>query len=792
MIGKSIERIEDDRLIRGQGQYTDDIKIQNQAYAIFVRSQHAHARINSIDSSQAINYPGVLGVFTAEDYLSAGYKGIQHTPNPADAIESSKPSFGLHSNLNYFNNLHLPLAHKKVRHVGEAVVMVVGVSLLAAQNASELIEIDYQILESIVQSNEAIKDNAPQIWNEVKNNICHEQSFGDEEKVNLALSNAHLVINQHFVNSRIVNAQMEPRSAIGIFDEKNNHYTLISGSQGVNKQKQCLQDALNLEADQVRVICPDVGGGFGPRTMLYPEQLAVVWASYVLKQPVKWTSTRSEGFVSDYQGRDQIIDSTIGFDVNGKILAVKNRWLSNIGAHSVSYVPASNGMRIMTTVYDVANAFVNTKLVYTNTVPTGPYRGAGRPESHHVMERMLDIAAAKLKLDRVKIRELNIIRKDQLPYKSPMGLNYDSGGFKENMFTALKISEWDSFASRKKSSLENNKLRGIGLANYVEAPVGAPIECISICIRPDGELEFITGTQSQGQGHETTFRQVINFYLGHKIEKITFKSGDTDFVKIGGGTHSDRSMRIVSHLIKKTSDEIIKQGSNILKIIKSVRLEDIELNGEFFKILNSEEKYTLVEISQIANSDQALLSKIKSQLNIEGEILKVTSIFKGRIPAHPTGCAVCELEVDPDTGEIILLNYTSVDDVGQVINPMIVDGQIHGGLAQGIGQALSEGYYVDTLSGQVLSGSFMDYGMTKAGRIPNLNIQFTEDPTDSNEVRIKGGGESGITPATASIFNAIANALGSNEFEELPMPATSSVVWNYIQKMKENNEKSIR
>jgi carbon-monoxide dehydrogenase large subunit len=792
MLGQSIKRFEDERFIKGIGQYTDDIKIENQAYAFFLRSQHAHARILSIDISHAKKHNGVLAILTSEDYVLGGNKGIQHYPNPADAIDSSKPAFALNSNNSYFQNLHLPLAYQCVRHVGEAVVMVIAKSVIEAQNASELILIDYEVLSSVVQADDAICEDAPQIWKDVKNNICHEQSFGNESSVNLALKNAPIKINRKFVNSRIVNAQMEPRSAIGLYEKDKDLYTLISGSQGVYKQKQCLQESLNLRDAQVRVICPDVGGGFGPRTMLYPEQLAVVWASKILNQPVKWTSSRSEGFVSDYQGRDQIINATFGFDQSGKILAIKNNWISNIGAHSVSFVPASNGMRIMTTVYDVPNAYINIKLAYSNTVPTGPYRGAGRPESHHVIERMLDVAADAMNIDRIEIRKINLIRHDQLPYTTPMGLKYDSGTFIENMYTAVKLSDWNNFQKRKRVSASHKKLRGIGIANYIEAPVGAPIESISIWIKSSGEIEFITGTQSQGQGHETTFRQVIEYNLGIDINKIVFRSGDTDYVKIGGGTHSDRSMRIVSHLIMKTSGELINQGMQILAIIFDMNKDDIFWNGRSFSINNNDKNYDFIDIAKLANKNSETAEKIKSELKISNDILKVTSMFKGRIPAHPTGCAICELDIDQQTGEITLLNYTSIDDVGQVINPMIVDGQIHGGLAQGIGQALSEGYYLDSASGQVLSGSFMDYGVPRAGRLPRLKIQFTEDPTLSNEFRIKGGGESGITPATAAIFNAIAHALSSNQFEELPMPATSSAVWNYIQNLKEHNEVTIR
>jgi len=788
MIGQSILRFEDDRLITGLGQYTDDIKIEGQTYAYFIRSEHAHAKINSIYTQDALSSPDVLAVLTAEDYLNQGYQGIQHVPNPADAVDSSRPSFSIAKNPQYFVNLHLPLAHRVVRHVGETVVMVIAKTVLAAKNAAEMVVIDYEVLNAVVKADDALGEAAPQLWPQVARNVCHEETFGDLERVEEKLRQAAHVIERRFINSRIVNAQMEPRSAIGLYDEHQDSLTLISGSQGVNKQKQCLLEALKLRDDQVRVICPDVGGGFGPRTMLYPEQLAVAWAALRLKKPIKWRGERSECFVSDYQGRDQIIHSTIGFDHNGKIVAVKNTWLANIGAHSVSFVPPSNGMRIMTTVYDIPQACVNIKLVYTNTVPTGPYRGAGRPESHHVMERMLDIAADQLHIDRIKIREINLIRKDQLPYRSPMGLTYDSGDFVANMQQTLQMALWSDFPKRKQESISRGKLRGIGLANYVEAPVGAPIERICLSLKDNGHLEFITGTQSQGQGHETTFRQVIHHYLGFALEDIIFRSGDTQFVTKGGGTHSDRSMRIVGTLIQNASEELIARGKSIMAFIHRVESKEVQWMNYRFEITKLGLSMTFFEMSKALNSSEIDLQTLKTELNIESPLLQVIADFKGRIPAHPTGCAVCELEIDPQTGEVQLLNYTSVDDVGQVINPLIVDGQMHGGLAQGLGQALSEGYYFDSQSGQVLSGSFMDYGVPRAGRIPPLRIKFSEDPTLLNPLRIKGGGESGITPATACVFNALANAMNSNRRDEIPMPATSSVVWTYLQTIKETHE----
>jgi carbon-monoxide dehydrogenase large subunit len=775
MIGKPIPRVEDLRFVTGKGQYTDDLKVDGQLYAAFLRSPHAHAALNSIDTSAAREAPGVVAVLVGQDYIDDGFIGCDHVPNPVDAVDATRKAFLTSLTGSIFNQLHIPLPVDRVRYVGEAIAMVIADTPLQARNAAEMIEVDYDTLDAVVNGADAMREEAPQLWEGAPGNLCFQTQIGDRDEARRILATAHHVVQREFHHCRLVNCQMEPRSAIGDYDAQTGTYTLISGSQGAVRQKLVLAAALKVPPAQVRVVCPDTGGGFGPRSFVYVEQLAVVWAARRIGRPVKWTSDRSEAFLSDYQGRDQIIRSSIGFSKDGRILAIDNEWIGNVGAHTVSYVPMSNGTRIMTTVYDVPVAAVHVSAVLTNTVPTAPYRGAGRPEAHHVIERMLDLAAAELGIDRVEIRRRNLIAHDKLPYRSPMGLTYDSGEFSRNMERALTLAEWDSFEARRAASRAQGKLRGIGLANYIESPVGAPRERIELTVLPDGRVDIVSGTQSTGQGHETTFAQVIAQHLGVPMSAVKLRTGDTAFVSVGGGSHSDRSMRLGGMLLVETAAQIVATGKRVAATLFDIAAEKVEFADGHFIDPASSRRTSLFEIARRIASDGLPGEPAQKKLYAEAEV-------NTRVPAHPTGSAICELEVDPDTGIVTLVNYTSVDDVGQPINPLIVEGQVHGGLAQGIGQALTETCYVDRETGQVLTGSYMDYGMPRAGVVPPLRVELTEDPTHGNPLRVKGGGESGITPATATIFNALADALKEIGNEELEMPATPKVVWEYIHR----------
>jgi carbon-monoxide dehydrogenase large subunit len=775
MIGQPIPRVEDQRFVTGNGQYTDDIRVDAQLHAAFLRSPHAHAVLRSIDIDAARQAPGVIAVLLGQDYLDDGFQGVDHVPNPVDAVDATKKAFLTSLTGSIFNQFHIPLPIDRVRYVGEAIAMVIAETPLQARNAAELIEVDYDVLDAVINGADAMQPDAPQLWDGAPGNLCFQTQIGDREAARAILAQADHVIRREFHHSRLVNCQMEPRSAIGMHDAVNDVYTLISGSQGAVRQQLCLAAALKVPTARMRVVCPDTGGGFGPRSFIYVEQLAVVWAARRVGRPVKWTSDRSEAFLSDYQGRDAIIRSTIGFAKDGRILAIDNEWIGNVGAHTVSYVPMSNGTRIMTTVYDVPVAAVHVSAVMTNTVPTAPYRGAGRPEATHVIERMLDLAAAELGIERAEIRQRNLVPHDKLPYRSPMGLTYDSGDFARNMARALTLAQWDSFEARRAQSRANGRLRGIGLANYIESPVGAPRERVELTVLADGSVDIVSGTQSTGQGHETTFAQVIAHHLGVPMNAVKLRTGDTAFVSVGGGSHSDRTMRLGGMLLVDTAQQIITIGKQVAAALLRMDTAQIEFADACFTAPSSGQRISLAEVACEVSKDGLPHDPSIRKLYAHAEV-------STRVPAHPTGSAICELEVDPDTGIVELVNYTSVDDVGQPINPLIVEGQVHGGLAQGIGQALSEGFYVDRDTGQVLTGSYMDYGMPRAGVIPPLSVELTEDPTHGNPLRVKGGGESGITPATATIFNALADALRAYGDDELAMPATPKVVWEYIHR----------
>jgi carbon-monoxide dehydrogenase large subunit len=725
--------------------------------------------------------PGVLAVLTGNDYLADGFQGIDHVPNPIAAVNPKEKAFIASETGSIYNRHQLPLSVDKVRHVGEALVMVVAQTPHQARDGVEAVLVDYEVLPAVVDADDALAPDAAQLYDDLPRNCCFSAQIGDREAARAAFAGAALVVRREFRNSRIVNAQMEPRSAIGEYDPVKGIYQLTAGSQGVVRQQLGLADALKVSAANVRVICPDVGGGFGPRTSLNMEPLCVLWAARRVGRPVKWTGDRSEAFVSDYQGRGMTFRAAMAFDASGRILAVDNELIGNVGAHTVSYVPMANAMRVTTSVYDVPVAAIHVTGVVTNTVPTGPYRGAGRPESMHALERLLDIAAARLGMDRLEIRRINLIRRDTLPRMSPMGLPYDSGDFRGNMERAIELADWQGFESRRQEARQRGKLRGIGLSNYIESPVGAPRERIELRILPDGTTDIVSGTQSTGQGHETTFAQVVAEHLGVPFESIRLRTGDTAFVKWGGGTHSDRSMRLGGKLLIEASAELIRTARGVAAHCLGVEAERLSRDGDGFVARTwwglRKRRVSLAQLARHVQRHGLPGHPDTRELVAEAE-------FNGRMPAFPTGAAVCEVEIDPETGLIDVVRYSAVDDVGQAINPLIVEGQVHGGLAQGLGQALTEGYDIDRRSGQVLSGSYMDYGMPHAELMPPLRVELTNDPTHGNPLGVKGGGESGITPATACTFNALAHALAEYTDDELPMPATSLAVWQVIHQRR--------
>src|SRR6188472_385110 len=773
-IGRPMPRFEDLRLVRGGGRYTDDVSVAEQTSAVFVRTPHAHASIVAIDISAALAHPGVLAVLTGDDYVADGHLGMAHFPNPADANDIKIPTFVPMPERNILDELQLPLAAGRVRFVGEAVAIVVAESLVAARYGAEKVVVEYEILPAVSDVADALSHAAPTIWPNAPGNLAIDNAFDDSVAVEAAISRAHFVIGQTIRCQRTASAFMEPRSAIGRYDEAAGQYILISGCQGVHRVRHPLADCLKVPQYRVRVICPDVGGGFGSRTNLYPEQVAVVWAARRVGRAVKWTGDRHEAFLTDYTARDVVTAARLAFDRNGRMLALDLELTANIGAHTVSYVPLSNGYRVAPTVYDVPVACVRLRGVMTNTVPTAPFRGAGRPEATAVMERLIDIAAQRLKIDRVKLRQRNLIRHDKLPHRTATGLTYDSGDFAGNLARALECADWKGFPSRRKEAKKRGRLLGIGVAIYVETPVGMPHERVAVNVSSTGSVDLVVGTQSSGQGHETSFRQVMADQLGVQPDAINFVSGDSATLASGGGTHSDRSMRLAGSLMVETSRTVIDKARRIAAAMLDVAEGDISFADGLFMAPNSNRRLTLFDIAGAIDDLPTLPEDLRGPLRAE-------ATFTGRIPAYPTGAAVCEAEVDPETGTIEIRRYTSIDDGGQPINPLILHGQVHGGVAQGMGQAMMEAAVYEPGSGQLLSASFLDYGMPRADHFPHMEVELTEDPTKGNALRVKGGGEAGITPSSAVLMNAVMDALSGFGIEHIDMPATPQRVWRAIR-----------
>ena len=764
-------RFEDLRLVRGAGKYSDDIAMPNQTIAAFVRSPHAHAIVKRIDAATARTMSGVIAILTGADYVADGLKGAVQRANPAGAIDITVRAFAPEKRP-VLEEPQFPLVIDRVRYPGEAVAVVVAENPFQARDAAEAVEVEYEVLRAVTDLCQV--DGAETIWVSAPDNIALDQEFGNAAAVRAALDAADLVVQQTFRNQRIANAQMEPRSGVASYDVATESYTLISGNQGVHVPRMVLAESFGLPLEKLRFVCPDVGGGFGLRNNLYPEQAAILWASKRVGRPVKWTNDRSESFLTDYAGRDLVTTARLALRSDGRITAYDVDHIGTCGGQTISYVPLSNAYRVATTVYDIPLMHMRCRSVMTNTVPTAPFRGAGRPEATLVLERLIDLAADRLGTDRLKIRQKNIIPKKKLPYRTASGLLYDSGDFAGNMKRMTKLADWKGFAARKRYSKKRGKLRGIGISNYLETPVGIPHERVEVTVLGTGKVELAVGTQSTGQGHETSFAQVIADLLGVHPEDIVFISGDTAKIPSGSGTHSDRSMRLAGTLMVEASADVVAQGKALAAKILGVPEAEVSFTDGLFATPNSNRRLTIYDVAQTMHDDPTLAGD---------KALQSKKTFTGRIPAYPTGCAICEVEIDPDSGTVSIPRYGSIDDAGQAINPLILHGQVHGGIVQGIGQALVEEVRYDD-SGQVLTGSFMDYGIPRADLVPSFDVVLTEDPTHGNPLRVKGGGEAGITPALAAVMNAIMNALKDHGIDHMDMPATPARIWSAIQAAK--------
>ena len=771
-IGQPRPRTEDARLIVGQGRFTDDFNFPGQAYAAMVRSPHAHARIVSIGKTAALALPGVLGVFTGADCQADGLGAIPHDPLPKtrDDMKLTGPGGS-----RIFIGPHLLLPPDKVRHVGEAVAMVVADTKAQALDAAEALDIAYNELPFVLHSKDAMQAGAPAVWDEVPDNILVDTNFGDAAATDRAFAAAANVVAMDFTIGRVTGVPLEVRACVANYDAATGRYTLYAGSGGAVRQKNELASILGIKPDTLRVLSFDVGGNFGTRNRVYPEYGLVLWASRKLGRPVKFLATRSECFISDYQGRDLVTKLELALDGKGRFLALRATNISNAGARCVSLSPLSKGAGLITGNYVIPAATLRAVSVYTNTIPTQAYRSSGRPEVTFAIERLIDIAAEKLAIDRISLRRRNLVRPKAMPYRNAVGMTYDSGHYEENMDLAMRIADWDGFKARRRDAKKRGKLLGLGLANYVKSSIGAPKEQARITIKPEGRVDVIIGTQPSGQGHETSFAQVVSDLLQVPLESISIIMGDTDVVRAGGGSHSGRSMRHAATVFSLAATDLIVKGKRIAALALGTTPDRVEFNDGRFAARETNRSFDFLELAQE-------IPKLALPDDLAGG-LAVVADNEMHDPVFPNGCAICEIEIDPDSGALTLTRYASVDDVGRCINPLIVDGQTHGAITQGIGQALWEQFVVDD-SGQPLTGSLMDYGMPRAHLLPSFRTEIVEVLSPTNPLGIKAGGEGGTTAAPAVIVSALVDALKPYGILHIDMPATPYRIWQTIQNAK--------
>jgi aerobic carbon-monoxide dehydrogenase large subunit len=774
-IGVPLVRKEDVRLVTGAGRFSDDFSAPGQCFLAVVRSPHPHARIRGVDFSQARAMPGVVAAFSGADCLAAGLNPIPHDPLPKTRYDMKLHAPGGGT---VFIGPHMLLPADKARHAGEAVAAVVAETQAQALDAAEAVVVDYEELPFVLHSEDAMAPGAPLVWDEAPQNTMVETWFGDRAATDAAFAAADHVAAADFHIDRVTGVPLEPRAALAEYDAATGRYTLHAGSGGAVRQKNELAGVLGLAPDRLRVLSYDVGGNFGTRNRVFVEFGLVLWAAGRLRRPVKYTATRSECFLSDYQGRDLVTKVELALRRDGKFLAMRATNISNLGARCVSLSPLSKGAGLITGSYDIPAATLRAVAVATNTTPTQAYRSSGRPEVTFAIERLIDMAAADLGFDRVALRRMNLVQPGQMPYRNAVGMLYDSGRYEENMDTAMDIADWQGFPARRQEASRRGRLAGRGLANYVESSIGAPKEQAQLRVRQDtgqnrGRVDAVVGTQPSGQGHETSFAQVVADLLGVPVDAVSIILGDTDVVRAGGGSHSGRSMRHAATVFAKAAAELIEKGRRIAAAVLGTAVDGIAFADGRFASRDANRTFDMFELAAAA-----------ARANLEGDLadgLAVVTDNEMHEPVFPNGCAVCEVEVDPDTGEVAITRYACVDDVGRCINPLIVEGQAHGAIVQGVGQAMWERVHLDPASGQLLSGSFMDYGMPRAGLVPTFTTRIAEVLSPTNPLGIKAGGEGGTTAAPAVIVSAIVDALRDLGVRDVKMPATPHRIWTLIR-----------
>jgi carbon-monoxide dehydrogenase large subunit len=766
-IGQPVRRTEDPMLVRGEGCYTDDIKLTGEAYAVMVRSRIAHGVIKGIDTAAARNMPGVLGVYTGADLAAYGTLKCIVPFNNRDGTPMKRPP-------------RPALATDKVRFVGDPVAFVVADTLLQAKDAAEAVEVDIDALPAVVRPEEAARPGAPLIHDEAPGNVALDYHFGDSEQVAAAFAKAAHVTRLKLVNSRVVVNAMEPRAAIGLHDPASGRFTLHAPSQGAFGMRGNMAEILKVEPKQVRILTGHVGGSFGMKSAPFPEYVCVLHAARALGRPVKWTDERSGSFVSDSHGRDHDLTAELALDADGTFLALRITNFGNMGGFLAQVAPMPstlNTVKNVQSVYRTPLIEVSTKCMFTNTSHVSAYRGAGRPEGNYYMERVIDAAAAEMGIDRLELRRRNQIRPREIPIKTASGSTYDSGDFPGVLKHALEVADVKGFGRRKRESRKRGKIRGLGIGSFLEVTAPPSKEMGGIRFEADGTVTIITGTLDYGQGHAAPFAQVLSDKLGIPFERIRLLQGDSDELLAGGGTGGSKSIMHSGTAIVEASAKVIDQGKQIASHVLEAAAADIEFAHGRFVIAGTDRSIGIMELAD----------KLRSGLNLpEGvpSTLDIRHVSDGPgASTYPNGCHVCEVELDPDTGVIAVVKYSSVNDFGTVINPLIVEGQLHGGVIQGIGQALMEMTVYDE-DGQFLTGSFMDYALPRASDSPEVAVVDHPVPATTNVLGVKGCGEAGCAGSLTSVMNAIADALSEFGIPHMDMPATPYRVWRAIQDAK--------
>lgn len=767
-LAQPVRRVEDPRLLKGDGRYTDDIVLPGMLHGVVLRSPHAAARITGIDTAAAAALPRVRAIYTADDLKAEGLGTL-----PCAAPVTNRDGSAMAS------PPHPVLADGAVRHVGDPVAFIVADTVKAARDAAETIMVDYDILPAAIDPVAAMKSGATLVWPEVKDNLVFDWEIGDAAATEAQFAQAAHVTRLTIVNNRIVVSSMEARAAVADYDAAAQRWTLYANTQGGWLVKNLIGPLFGVEPDKFRVITPDVGGGFGMKLFLYAEHVLTCFAARKLGQPVKWAAERGEAFLCDTQGRDNVTLGELAIDADGKFLALRTRNVANMGAYLSTfapYIPTYAGTGVLASVYGFKAIYANVLGVFTNTVPVDAYRGAGRPESNYLVERLVDAAARELGIDRVELRRRNMVPPSAMPHSTPVGKTYDSGDFRILLDAAIAKVDYAGFAARRSAAEARGKRLGLGLAYYLEATGGDPTERAEIRFAEDGFVDVYVGTQSTGQGHETAYVQLTANQLGIDGDKIRIRQGDTDTIPVGGGTGGARSLYSEGQAILLTSDSVIAKGKQAAADVLEAAVADIAFAEGRFSIVGTDRG---IDIISLAATQRQKAARGEAAVTLDAAEIAA-------IDAHtfPNGCHMAEVEVDPDTGVAELVRYVVCDDVGKAINPLIVRGQVAGGVAQGYGQAVLERTVYDPDSGQLLSGSFMDYALPRANELPDIEVELLEIPCASNPLGVKGAGEAGAVGSPPAVINAIIDALSSEGVQHIDMPATPERVWRALAMAK--------